>query len=191
MRIEQWDVLRVLLAGPLTEGELAGGLSRKPSSIARSLTTLQGRGLVDFTGEREHTAPNHPKGRWRLTQKGASVAKKAPIARAPRGTRQGPRPRLGLLERHQGFVTASVTSAEVPALLDVLSSRKHAFEASFVARLDGDGHDYLFVFDPQLGAGAAERLAATLARFSINTGVIADVRSVDQLMADARAARGA
>lgn len=193
MRIDQWEVLRHLTAGPLSVSELSERLSRSPSSVTRSLETFKGQGLATFSAEHNHAAPNRPKGRWALTKKGLSLAKKAPMAaQAPSAPAGAPDDRAGLLEAHQGFVTANVENDRVPALLEVLASGEQAIEASFVARLDGDGHDYLFIFDPRLGARATESLAAALsaADFSFRTGVVADVRSIDQLVADARSARG-
>jgi hypothetical protein len=81
-------------------------------------------------------------------------------------------------------------SQELPRLLALLASGEIAGEASFVFRLDGDGHRYLFIFDRQLGARPAEALAAALdaaqVRFSI--GTVGDARSADAIVRDARAA---
>jgi hypothetical protein len=102
----------------------------------------------------------------------------------PSSARAAASSRTGLLEAHQGFVTAAVGSEGVPDLLAVLATGEQAVEASFVARLDADGHDYLFIFDSWLRARATEGLAAALsaAGFPFRTGVIADVRSIDQLI---------
>jgi DNA-binding MarR family transcriptional regulator len=204
LRIDQWQVLRNLLPGPLTVGGLASRLSRAPNSVSRSLETLQGRGLVEFKPEHEHTAPNKPKGRWTLTGRGASVAKKAPAAASPMPA--SPLTRVlddeeseladlpvGRLERHQGFVVTTVESQRVPELLEVLAAGEQGIEASFVARLDGDAHGYLFVFDSRLGARPPEVLSAALAEAQLpfTTGVVADVRDFSQLVGDARATRNA
>lgn len=75
-------------------------------------------------------------------------------------------------------------------LLDVLAHGEQAVEAGFVARLDGDAHGYYFFFDSRLGARPAESLAAALSGrgVDVSVGVIADVRTLDGLVRDARAA---
>jgi hypothetical protein len=91
---------------------------------------------------------------------------------------------------YQAFVRATLVSSEVPALLDVLAHGEQAVESSVVARLDGDAHDYVFIFDPQLGAGPAEALVAALtaAELPSTNGVVGDVRGLDAMVQDARAA---
>lgn len=76
LRIDQWEVLRHLTAGPLSVSELSERLSRSPSSVTRSLETFKGQGLVMFSAEHNHAAPNRPKGRWALTKRGCHSPRK-------------------------------------------------------------------------------------------------------------------
>jgi len=94
------------------------------------------------------------------------------------------------LSRYQGYLLATVEGRRVPELLDVLAEGEQAVEAGFVARLDGDAHGYCFFFDARLGARPAETLAAAFRASGIDValGVIADVRSLDDLVRDAHAA---
>jgi len=94
------------------------------------------------------------------------------------------------LSRHQGYLLATVEGRRVPELLEVLAEGEQAVEAGLVARLDGDAHDYCFFFDPRLGARPAETLAAAFRATGIDVslGVVADVRSLNDLVRDARAA---
>lgn len=97
------------------------------------------------------------------------------------------------LRRHQGFLVARVEGNKVAALLGTLAEGEQAFEAGFVARLDGDAHGYYFFFDARLGARPAETLGAAFgaAGIEVSLGVVADVRSLDELVRDARAAAAA
>jgi hypothetical protein len=205
--MRQWQVLRQLTAGRKTTSELAEILARRSDSVARGLRTLEERGLVELEDEVPHTRPGQPGGWWALTAAGQELVDAAPVppevatvdsGRAPYGTtdavdsddEEETAPSSWPIERYQSFVAATVESSRVPELLEVLAAGQQAVESTFVARLDGDSHDYLFIFDRRLGSRPAEALGSALgaANLKFNLGVVGDVRSVDGLVRDARAA---
>lgn len=212
LSVPQWQILRNLQGRPWAQQELAIALGRKSQAMAKSLEVLQRRGLVKPVDERGHPGPRTPARRWSLTQLGTMFADGPPPsprapARGERGALDGGeeeddevednpnsrQPQVFGLSRHQGFLVARVAGNEVPALLEALTEGEQAVEAGFVARLDGDVHGYYFFFDSRLGARPAEMLAAAFRATGIEValGVVADVRALDDLVRDARAAAAA
>ena len=189
-------------------GELASGLSRRISSVVRSLETLRDADLVAFRAAEgdKRTGRGHPSGWWSLTETGLEQAEtplgppdmparsnRSSIATHEDGGDPGDDPgRTGPweIERHQAFAKATVDSTDLAKFFQVLSLGEHAAETSFVARLDGDVRDYLFVFDSRLGARPAETLAASLGAVGVpcSIGSVADVRGFGALVGDAQAA---
>jgi DNA-binding MarR family transcriptional regulator len=209
LQTAQWQLLRHLVAREKTVEELATAVARRNSSVGRSLTALSELGLLHFraASEEKRTGRGNPSGWWGLTDEGRELAEDAippvgevpagpsrsGVADAPRGPEAEPeRDGPWSFERHQAFARATVTGPELPTLLDVLAHGEQGAEASFVARLDGDRHEYLFVFDSRLGARPAEVLGAALDAASLRCtiGVVADVRGFGAMVSDARAAGG-
>lgn len=212
LSVSQWQILRHLQARPWAQQELAVALGRKSQAMAKSLDVLQRRGMVQPVDERGHPGPRTPARRWSLTQLGAMFADGPPPA-APgpdRGRAESAEgseaeddevdpdsrsrePSIFELRRHQGFLVARVSGNGLSALLEALAEGRHAVEAGFVARLDGDSHGYYFFFDSRLGARPAETLAAVLraSGVEVTLGVVADVRSLGEMVRDARAAASA
>jgi hypothetical protein len=189
-------VLRHLTSGEKTIGELAALLSRRNSSVGETLKKLRAMNLVSFQPAKDdkRIGRGNPSGWWSLTDSGRVEVEDTP---GPPGEQhpsddEGPTGPWEL-NPYQAFVRTTLLSREIPALLDVLTYGEQAVESSFVARLDGDAHDYVFIFDPQLGARPAEMLVSALnaAELPCVTGVIGDVRGLDAMVRDARAANGA
>jgi DNA-binding MarR family transcriptional regulator len=203
------------MSGERTVGELAELLSRRNSSVGETLRKLKEADLVVFRPHEENkrTGRGNPSGWWSLTDSGRVLVAQAPGPSDPSeplsGLSAGEADHAASLEMepedsndeegragpwnvrpYQAFVRATLVSREVPALLDVLAHGEQAVESSFVARMDGDAHDYVFIFDPQLGARPAEALVAALgaADLPCTTGVVGDVRGLDAMVRDARAA---
>ena len=199
LRVKQWQLLRQLTGGARAVGEIAEALGRQPGPVTKALRTLEGLGLVEVTDVAGHSAPGQPRGRWGLTDAGRDLAEQEaapPIDEPDQGAEPSESDDVGSswpVVAHQTFLEARVQSGEVPALLDVLASRQHALEASFVARLDGEGQRYIFVFDKRLGGRPTEVLAAVLAAAGLpfSVGTVADVRRLDGFLRDARAAASA
>lgn len=208
--VAQWQILRHLLGRPWAQQELATALGRRSQAVAKSLGVLQERGMIMPVDKRTHSGPKTPARRWTLTELGRMFADGAPpVPPAPHGEQpqrvtRGPeddddesgdtgasQPETFGLARHQGFLVATVEGSRVPVLLEALADAEQGVEAGFVARLDGDAHGYYFFFDPRLGARPAETLGAALRASDIDValGVVADVRGLDTLLRDARAAR--
>lgn len=194
LRRDQVKLLDHLSRGEQSVGEIAAALDRRHGPIITALGTLQRRGLVEFTPTSEHSAPGRPRGRWSLTKKGQAVCEpveppKQLSAVDRLGTDQISRLAGCRLTAHQSFVSVAVNSSAVPDLLGVLSSAQAAAEASCVARLDGDLHRYIFLFDQDRGARPAEVLASVLAtaQLSVEFGTIADARTIDEFLLDAAA----
>lgn len=192
-------MLQQLSGRPRAQNELARLLRRRPQAVAKSLRILEGLGLVESIEERDHAARNAPARRWGLTEAGHTVVDEgisADVGPSSTGDADG-NDRSGhptfALKPHQSFVAAPLKSNELPSFLDALADGELAAEASFVARIDGETHGYVFLFERPLGARPTEKLAAALdaARLQFTAGVVADVRTVDELVRDARAARAA
>ncbi len=186
LRDTQRALLAALRAGPLSSAGLATACSREVGAVGTSLATLERRNLVVREALRDHSAPNQPRSEWTLTEAGAQALSDAP---APTSS-QASAPSAMSLARHQSYVAADVSPTEMPALLDAFLAAEAAASSSFVARLDGRRQQYLFIFDGQVGSGPPEALAAALAAGAIpvDTGTVADVRPIDQFVADARRA---
>lgn len=203
IRVVQWQLLRRLLTdGERSEGELSKLLSRDVSSVGRSLKSLQAKGLVELrAGEGSRIGRGNPKGWWSLTEAGHEALASLPVpaererdsadADAARGADESPdRHRERRIEPHQAFAKVAATDAELPNLLDALSTGEQAAEATAVVRLDGAVHNYLFLFDSRLGVRPAEMFAVALAGtgLTVETGVVADVRGFTTFIQDLRAA---
>jgi DNA-binding MarR family transcriptional regulator len=194
LRLAQWQLLRQLRAGPRAENELAIVLGRRPQAIAKSLLLLEERGLVIRIEEREHAAPNAPARRWEITDEGRDLADEDPPAAEPLASDDDDSRTPGfLLGRHQSFLAATIGSRDIPSLLETLATGEQAAEASFVARVDGEAHGYVFFFDERLGTRPTETLAAALnaAHLPYTAGRVSEVRTVDEFVRDALAAREA
>src|SRR4051794_35254022 len=188
LRVEQWQVLRRLAAREMPSSEVAEVLGRRTSSVSRGLALLKRDGLVEPIDETAHAGPGQPKQRWRLTSQGRDALDASPLA--PDDAERKPTSQIepGLDEQHRrgpwpvaagdSYVEVTAASQELPRLLALLTSGEIAGEASFVVRLDGDGHRYLFMFDRQLGARPAEAFAAALdaAQVRFSLGTVGDAR---------------
>lgn len=182
---KQWMILRRLADGPLGQQELCRLTGRRPQAMAKSLSLLEEAGWAEPVDERRHAGPNAPARRWRLTAAGEAIEGTGPgRSESDQASRQALRP-------HQGFVSATVSSREIPRLMEVLAQGQIAAEAATVARLDGDSHAFLFLFEPELGAGPSEAVSAALEAMSVSftVGTVSDVRTWEEFVSDARAAR--
>lgn len=203
LRVEQWQLLRRLAAQEMSSSELAEVLGRRTSSVSRGLRILERVELVEPREEGAHAGPGQPKCRWALTSAGRDalsanpLAPESSVAEAPEALEadEDPRHRHGPwpISAGESYVEVALSSQELPGLLAVLAGGELAVEASFVIRLDGAGHRYLFVFDRRLGARPAEAFAAALRAVELpfSLGTIGDARSVDAMVRDARAAAAA
>ena len=167
VRMDQWQVLRQLTGGRKTASDLAERLSRRSDSVTRGLRTLEERGLVEHSDEASHTRPGQPAGWWALTAAGQELVDAAPIPppalpngaarrsappRRPAESTTTRTPALGLADRTPSKFRGGIgRQFPRPELLEVLAAGQQAVESTFVARLDGDSHDYLFIFDRRLG----------------------------------------
>jgi|ERR1700722_1310514 len=201
IRAVQWQLLRRLFAdGERSTSELSRLLSRDVSAVGKSLKTLQAKGLVEIrTGEGARIGRGNPKGWWSLTEAGHKAVESSP---RPAGWESGPSdagqegaealtPRHGhQIEPHQAFARVTATDAELPSLLEALSTGEQAAEATAVVRLDGANHNYLVLFDSRLGIRPVEMFAVALAStgLAVETGVVADVRGFTTFIQDLRAA---
>lgn len=177
-----------------TAAELAELLGRRQDSVVASLRRLPAEWVSFREDASGRTGRGIPAGYWSLTDAGRRAleahADDATIVRSDETASESTAART--IRRQQAVVTATVTSRQVPALLDVLADGEQAVEASFVARIDGGKrHRFLFVFDAELGTRPAEMLSAVLepAGLPFELGTVAEVRDIHALIRDARAAR--
>ena len=182
---KQRALLRLLADGPLSQQELSNQTGRQSQAMASSLVILKANGWIESVDERDRSGPSTPARRWRLTSAGTGYLGQEPAAVA---IGQGQPPTLFA---HQGFVAATLSSQDVPRLMEALADRQASVDPQAVARLDGGGHAFLFLFDPELGSSPPEALAATLdaASVSFTIGTVADVRPWADFLADAQAVR--
>jgi len=181
---KQRAILRLLADGPLSQQELSNQTGRQSQAMASSLAILKANGWIESVDERDRSGPSAPARKWRLASAGTGYLGQEPSA-VPTGQS------TPTLVAHQGFVAATVTSQEVPRLMEALADRQASLDPQAVARLDGGGHAFLFLFDPELGSSPPEALAATLdaASVAFTIGTVADVRPWADFLADAQAVR--
>jgi hypothetical protein len=208
LRKDQIPVLLALSGGSMTENQIAERLSRRRSSVSRSLAPLARDQLVASVG---NGAGALTESKWELTALGRQHAEPgsdggadqapAPTSPDPSNTRPRPgaasrpshvreKPRAPGLNAHQAFVATRLTSREVPDLLEVLATAELSAASAAIARLDGEEHNYLFLFDAAAGPAPAEQLSSVLRRRDIKftLGTVADVRSLAEMLRDARRA---
>ncbi len=167
--------------------DLKRAVGAREDSISRSLDPLAVSELVSF---RKNTGTVRvgrgvPQGWWRLTDLGRQLIAANPLPPTdPRPERSG----AATIRNHQSFVTATVDANQTPDLLEALTTGAQGADSSFVVRLDGDGHEYVFFFEPQLGVGPSERLVRAISGVSgrVTTGVVGEVRTPGELRDDAR-----
>lgn len=189
--LRQWEILRHLSVGPAPQQELAVRLGRSPQNVGERLALLKERGWIEPFDERARSAPNAPARQWRLTDDGRRLADQDASGPDddPQDAEERP-PAAAGLEDGQGFVAANLSSEQLPVLLAALGEGHAAVRTSVVARLDGEQHAYLFLFDRRLGAGPSEVLAAALSALELpyTVGTVSQVRTWGQFIADAAAA---
>jgi len=169
-------------SGALSESELASKLGRQTRSVSDSMSLLQRRDLVSIVESHERSGPSTPARRWALTGDGQRRLTDLSIAGLPRGRGWASGPTL---EAGQSFLSLQLASSQLPSLLELLAERQLAAEAQAIARLDGEGHTFLFLYQPGTGAQPAERLAAELAERELPflLGTVSGVRSPREFLA--------
>jgi hypothetical protein len=184
----QWQILRVLASQTeLAVSEITRAVGAREDSISRSLEPLKMLKLVAFRKNPGTTRVGRgaPQGWWKITARGQKLLATNPLP--PTDTRPV-RTGSATIRSHQSFVSATVSARGAPDLLEALATGTRGADASFVVRLDGDGHEYIFFFEPQLGIGPSERLTRAVGHLAdrLATGVVGEVRTPGELQEDGR-----
>lgn len=182
----QKHAARVLAnAGPMSLFELLDVVGGEKRALERSLESLSDQGLVQVVDTGHAPAPGQPSRLWSLTSKGRAALPVEPAAD------------IGKLKEGWLWIRATFSANQAIDVDDALLDGELAAAAAWVARLDGDGRGYMFVFDPEIGVQPAENLVRALSSIGAHCsiGSTREPQSaqefVEMLRTAARAARRA
>jgi hypothetical protein len=137
-------------AGPMSLFELLDVVGGEKRALERSLESLGEQGLVQVVATGHAPAPGQPSRLWSLTAEGRAALPLEPAAD------------IGRFKEGWLWIHATFAADQAIDIDDALLDGELAAAAAWVARLDGDGRGYMFVFDPQIGAQPAENLFRAL-----------------------------
>jgi hypothetical protein len=169
----QKHVAHVLaIAGPQSLVELLDVVGGERKALERSLESLAQQGLVDAVDTNQAPAPGRPSRLWSLTTAGKDAI---PNGRAGE---------IGQLSSGGIWVLVAVPPDQAIAIDDALVGGDLVGAASWVARLDGDGHSYMFAFDTTVGSQPVENLTRTLRTLGAQciTGTVREAKAVEEFL---------
>lgn len=190
---KQRHLAALLSVKPLSLSEIRNSIGGDKSTVKRGLEALQRAGLVEYIDSGEGpTGPGRPAGMWALTTAGRAAAAKAigsPAAAS--GPDDLPEAAPGILTRGATWVRATAANAQRRSLEAALAEGDLVAAASWIARLDGSGHEYVFMFESSVGEQPAENLVEALMDMDIRTtsGLVRYVRSPADFLELLRTAR--
>jgi hypothetical protein len=163
------------ISGHVFRYAIAQALNADPSDMQRTLTRMDAAGLIDrdVGSARRRATRSSPAGQWRVAvdHEERLRAGVAALERLESDAQTGlepperhPAEMLGTLVERQALVVVKVNTATLPDLLTLLATGEITVGTSWIARLEGDGHQFVFAFEPGSDPTAPDRLVTRLAR---------------------------
>jgi DNA-binding HxlR family transcriptional regulator len=137
-------------AGPRSLFELLDAVGGEKRALERSLESLATQGLVDAVDTGNAPAPGQPSRLWSLTTRGRAAL---PAVSTDE---------VGRLAEGRLWIQAAFSSDQAVQVHNALADGDLVAGIDWVARLDGDGRSYFFVFDPAMGPQPVENLFRVL-----------------------------
>lgn len=142
-------------AGARSLFELLDVVGGEKRALERSLESLSEQGLLQVVDTGHAPAPGQPARLWSLTVKGRDVL---PAESSDQ---------VGRLVEGRLWVGAAFSAEQAIDVDNALLDGELVAAAEWVARLDGDGRSYFFVFDPAIGLQPAANLFRALSSIGV------------------------